>query len=744
MTATLTTAEKIRRLPWNTTLGATNNIFALLTFFGPSFVLFLSQLKLNNTQIGFLLSLIPFTGLVALVIAPAVARFGYKRTYVTFFGIRKIFAAGLLLAPWVMNQFGVNGILPYITLVMGGFALCRSISETAYFPWAQEFIPNSIRGRYTSINDIMSRFTGIVSLALGSFILGVSSGLDGFMVMFVIALVFGAIAVWASSHIPGGAPLNASDGDGLSHRHMLEVLKDKNFLLYMAALGILIIAVTPMGSFLPLYLTQLVGLTDSQVVLLQIGLLIGGLSSTYLFGWAADRYGSKPVMMVGLYVKILLPVLWMVMPRNSVLSLPAALVINFINGASDIAWAIGSGRLLYVKVVPSEKRGQYMAVYYAAVGLIGGLSQVAGGGALDLTRHLSGQFLFFTLDPFFPLFVFGLVLTAVAVYLFTKVQADSNISVGDFAGLFMHGNPVLGLESVVRYYRARDEKETVAMTERMAKTKSPLTVDELLEALKDPRFNVRFEAIISIAHMDADPRLVKALCDFVEGTELSLSVIAAWALGRIGDRDAIPSLHHGLDSHYRSIQAHSVRALGTLHDESISPMLLERLKTETDRGLQIAYSSALGNLRVKESIPTLFEILESTQNEGARLEIALALARIVGHEHHFIRLMREMRRDQPTAISQMITAIQRRLKLNDLPINQLLTEASETFARNSIEDGIGLLNGVVEMLPGDLYTAESMQILKECSKQLEACKTDHAEYLILALHTLGIGLVEDA
>ena len=79
MTATLTNTEKIRRLPWNTTLGATNNIFAQLTFFGPAFVLFLSQLKLSNTQIGFLLSLIPFTGLIALVVAPAAARLGYKR-----------------------------------------------------------------------------------------------------------------------------------------------------------------------------------------------------------------------------------------------------------------------------------------------------------------------------------------------------------------------------------------------------------------------------------------------------------------------------------------------------------------------------------------------------------------------------------------------------------------------------------------------------------------------------------------
>ena len=96
MTVTLTTTEKIRRLPWNTALGATNNIFAQLTIFGPSFVLFLSQLHLTNTQIGFQLSLVPFTGLVALLVAPTAARLGYKRTYVTFFGIRKIFAAGLL------------------------------------------------------------------------------------------------------------------------------------------------------------------------------------------------------------------------------------------------------------------------------------------------------------------------------------------------------------------------------------------------------------------------------------------------------------------------------------------------------------------------------------------------------------------------------------------------------------------------------------------------------------------------
>jgi MFS family permease len=741
MTQVLTNAEKIRRLPWNTALNAMNSVYAQLTFFGPAFVLFLSELKFTNTQIGFLLSLIPFMGLVAVVVAPAVARFGYKRTWLVFFGLRKVVTVGLLFVPWVMVQFGTSGLLIYITLIVGGFALSRAVAETAMYPWAQEFIPNTIRGRYSAINDIVARLTGIASLAVGSYILGLSVGLDRFMLLFAIGLIFGFISVWTSSYIPGGAPARESSAAKMSYRQLARVLRDKNFLLYMAGLGVLIIGSTPMGSFLPLFMEQQVGLSESNTVLLQIGALVGGLTSTYLVGWAADRYGSKPVMLSGLYVKILMPLAWLLMPRNSPLSLPVALIIAMVNGSADIAWAIGSGRLLYVRVVPSEKRAEYMAVYYAAIGLIGGLSQVLGGRVLDFTQHLSGQFLIFTVDPFFPLFVFGLILTAISVVLFYRVQADSPVSLSEFAGLFVHGNPVMGLESLFRYYRARDERQTIAMTERMGKTKSPLTVDELLEALKDPRFNVRFEAIISIARMESDPRLIEALCHIVDGTELSLSVIAAWALGRIGDERAFPSLRHGLDSQYRSIQAHCARALGTMRDKSTGPILLERLKNETDKGLRIAYSSALGNLGVEEAVPTLLDVLQHTENEGARLEIALSLARIVGHEHQFIRLLRQMRSDRGTAISQALIVIKRHLSSGHDEATDIIMECADTFAREDLDGGIARLVQLLRLMLPDLEPRVCKTVLEGCAFQLEASKSTHPDYLLLTLHTLHLAVL---
>lgn len=79
-----TDSEKIRRLPWLVAHNTTNNIFCMLTIFGSVFLLFLSQLGFPKTKIGFLLSMLPFCGPVALFIAPLAARAGLKRTFITF------------------------------------------------------------------------------------------------------------------------------------------------------------------------------------------------------------------------------------------------------------------------------------------------------------------------------------------------------------------------------------------------------------------------------------------------------------------------------------------------------------------------------------------------------------------------------------------------------------------------------------------------------------------------------------
>lgn len=735
-----TTAEKISKLPWSIGANSANTVFAQFTFFGSVFVLFLSALGLNKSQIGGLLSLVPYTGLVALFIAPWVARFGYKKTYLTFFGARKIVTVFLLFTPWVAS-FGAQTLFIYVSVIVFAFALCRSIAETGVYPWMQEYVPNSVRGKYSATNNVFASLIGFFSVGVASFVIGRASGLNGYMLLIGIGVLAGLISVWAATHIPGGDPVREAQKAGMTWRDLLGTFRDRDFLFYMVGVSLFTLAVNPVNAFLPLFMQEEAGISSGNVILIQAGALLGGLLSTYLWGWAADRYGSRPVTLSGICLRTLLPLFLMAMPRNSPIGLYLALGIVLIQGIADMGWAIGASRLLFVSIVPAEEKTTYMAMYYAWIGVVGGTSQLLGGQIVQASSGLSGQFFIFNFDPYTGLFILGLALPVLSLLLLRGVRSDTRVTVEQFAGMFLRGNPFLAITSLVGYQFARDERDVVEIAERLGETRSPLTVDELLELLKDPRFNVRFETIISIARTRPDPRLTEALLQVLNGTELALSTIAAWALGRIGDWQAREALSQGLDAPYHSIRAHSARALGALGDTGAIPLLMERLERETDKGLQMAYASALGKLQAREATRALLDLLDTFENEGARLELALSLARLVGNEGHFIRMVREAPDDPGTITAQAASALKKKIRRDRLSesLEPAIEASASALARGELQTGAHLLSELIDQVPAEKFEPTSLAILQECGEKLKTVEAARQlDYILLALHTMEI------
>ncbi|MCB0113056.1 MAG: MFS transporter, partial [Caldilineaceae bacterium] len=663
-----------------------------------------------------------------------------KRTYLTFWTLRSVVASFMLAIPWVIGRYGEEPTLIFISCTVAAFALLRSVGMTANLPWVQEFVPNSVRGKYTATSNMFTSIAGFIAIFGGSYILSQMPGLNGFILLIGFGVISGFISVWFSAYIPGGAPEPTRAGEKHG-RDLTTALRDPSFLRYLTGVAILTLATVPLGSFVPLFMQEEVGLAKSNIVLLQIGSLAGGLLSSYLWGWVADRFGSKPIMLWGLLLRLSLPLLWLGMPQNSEISLYFAAGIALFQGIADMGWGIGSARLLYVSVVPTEKRSDYMALYNAWTGIAGGISQILGGQilALSVALGISGQIWVFEINAYFPLFALGILLPLLSIVIMNSIRAEETLGIGEFAGIFFRGNPFLAMTSMIRYNLARSEEDTVRVTERLGEARSPLAVDELLEVLKDPRFNVRFEAIVSISRMPSEPRLRDALIEILHGSELALSVVAAWALGRMGDAEAFEPLRKGLSSEYRSIQAHSARALGALGNPEIVPLLLERLATEEDKGLQMAYASALGNLQAGEATPVVLDLLEKTSNEGARMELALTLARIVGDEHHFIQLLRSVRADTGTAIAQELNNLKRKLNREDGDSEALLTrcnECADLFARAALDDGARCLSQLVYDLPVETYGPAPRRILLECADRLNEFGATHREYILLALHTL--------
>ena len=133
-----TTLEKIRGLPWVLAMNASLAVHARFLFFGSSFVLFLNQIGFNKTQIGGLLSLLPFWGLIAIFAAPWVAQRGVKKVYLALFGSRNIFIFLLQFSPTIYLRWGTTVAFFYIAGLMSLYGMFRAIGETGQYPWRQD------------------------------------------------------------------------------------------------------------------------------------------------------------------------------------------------------------------------------------------------------------------------------------------------------------------------------------------------------------------------------------------------------------------------------------------------------------------------------------------------------------------------------------------------------------------------------------------------------------------------------
>ena len=298
---------------------------------------------------------------------------------------------------------------------------------------------------------------------------------------------------------------------------------------------------------------------------------------------------------------------------------------------------------------------------------------------------------------------------------------------------------------MVRYRLARDESRRVQTTQRMGDAGNLLTLDELLEALEDPGFNVRYEAVISLARMRPRRRIVDALVKVMESAEPDLRIAAAWALGKLGDRRAIPALQKTLDSVYPLARARSARALALLGDRESIPLFLKRLGSDDQDVLRIAYGSALGTLKEESAVGPLLGFLDQTQEPGVRAEIALALARIVGDESAYIRLWRAMRGDTGTAAARAVSDLRKHF-----PQPEQVDACADAYARGELDDGDRQLASLILNMPQTDYTVSCDRILSHAAARLMPSsgngdaerRRGRGEYFLLAVHGIEHGARE--
>lgn len=417
---------KTKALPWFLAHGMLNSVFSLWTFTGSVFVLFLNELGLPKGQIGFLLSLFPFCGLLALGFAPTAARLGRKRVFVFCYGMRNPVMALLLLLPWLVSNYGRTIAVLFLSAVIVVFAVLRALGETAYHPWMQEFIPNRVRGKVSAWSLLLCLIASGIALAVAGYVIGTGTGVGRYRALIGAGSILGFISILVITKVPGGAPIPRVTGASTHGANMRVALGDRNFVNFLGGMAGQIIGVTMLVAFLPLYLREEVGLASASVVRLDVVAMVGGALASLGWGWLSDRIGSRPVLLPAVLLLLILPLGWLLLPRQLPQVLSWSVLLYFVFGAAHNGVIISSGRLFFNSVSPLTKSTAYMAIYYAWMGVTGGLAPLLAGGILSVATDWRTCILGFIVDGYTVLFGTSLLFLSLGHFFYKRVKPDGS------------------------------------------------------------------------------------------------------------------------------------------------------------------------------------------------------------------------------------------------------------------------------------------------------------------------------
>lgn len=426
-----TELEQLKGLRWCFIADSANSIFVGFTFAGPQFVLFLDFLGVSKLGIGALFSLLPLLGLSALVTLPTISRFGYKRTFLLFYFARKLIMAALLCTPLVIAALGSPIGFVFVGCVLAAFGLCRAVSETALYPWSMEYIPLAVRGRFSAVDGILCSLSSLVATLTAGYVLNEFDDVTPFMILIVIGVMFGFVSVVAYSQIPGGAPAWASNQGRAEYFNFALALENRKMQRFLVGNSLMLSVLAPMPVLTPLFYLNQVGLTSSQTVWSSTAMFAGGLFAMFGWGYLADRFGGRPIMLWGVVLCCVLPLGWLCLPLQSATGFYLVLVMEALHGAVIPAWSIGSAHYLFVNIIPGSEKGTMTALFYAGSGISSGISLLLSGWILDYLSKIAPLTIArISIGLYTPFFVYMFGAAIVCFVILSKRNPDLSLVKG--------------------------------------------------------------------------------------------------------------------------------------------------------------------------------------------------------------------------------------------------------------------------------------------------------------------------
>lgn len=602
----------------------------------------------SNFVIGVLAAIPAFAGLLQLVSSFFAERYGQRKRLVPWFAfVSRLLWVPMLLIPYVLPRSLWVGAFLVLSLLSAALA---NVAQPLWMAWISDLVPEDNRGRYFGRRNMYAGVVGMVVSVVGGLFLDIASRHQAGAEREAFALLFGLATLFAlgsfllglnSPDVPQSKVQERAEGgaSGGALAYYLSPFADLNFRRVMIYFVALVISQAVAGQFFVVYQLKNLALNYTTFQLLAAVASLASLASMPLWGYLADKYGNKPLLAIAGLIVLVPPILWLLTAPDGIVGLWAwaagghlriswtKLMIIVLNLFAGVGWA-GIGLMqfnLMIGAAPAEKRTVYVSAIAAVTGIAGGIAPLVGGALLDALASVHFPAHGLVRNSYHALFLLSGVLRIGALFLIAPIQeAGSNSAryVLKQLGATKPGS----LSSIRKLSRGSSARARQQAAAQLARLKTPVAVEELVQALDDVSLSVREQAAVALGEI-GDARATMPLVWKLTDPASGITGAAATALGKIGDRAALPSLAAAAQLGPSTRQLAALEALGRLSDSHVTEILVGLMQTG-DASVRAAAIRALAEREDPDSGPALAEQLRTEREPSALAALAEALGRV--------------------------------------------------------------------------------------------------------------------